>query len=61
MDRQLVTRLKEKEQKALEEIIETYTSLVVSIIQNISRGSLSKEDVEDTLNPFSHFVASTSL
>ncbi len=49
MDRQLVTRLKEKEQKALEEIIETYTSLVVSIIQNISRGSLSKEDVEDTV------------
>ena len=48
-DIKLAVRLKNKDQKAFEQVIEKYTPLVSTVIYNVSRGSLSKEDIEETV------------
>ena len=48
-DMKLARKLKCKDQKAFEEIIEKYTPLVSAIIYNVSKNSLSKEDMEETV------------
>ena len=48
-DSKLAVRLKNKDQKAFEQVIEKYTPLVSTVIYNVSRGSLSKEDIEETV------------
>lgn len=44
----LLQRLKKHDEKALEAIMDQYTNLVVKVILNISNGSLSTEDIEET-------------
>lgn len=44
----LLHKLKKHNEQALETIIETYTRLVANIIFNVSKGTLSKEDIEET-------------
>ncbi len=46
---QIIVRLKNKDIKAFEETIKKYTPLAAGIVQNVSRGSLSKEDIEETV------------
>lgn len=48
-DNKLVARIKNKDQKAFEQVIEKYTPVVSAVIYNISKGSLSKEDIEETV------------
>ena len=48
-DIKLAVRLKNKDQRAFEQVIEKYTPLVSTVIYNVSRGSLSKEDIEETV------------
>ena len=48
-DHRLAKRLKSKDQKAFEKIIEKYTPLVSTVIYNTSKGSLTKEDIEETV------------
>ena len=48
-DNKLIPRLQNKDQKALEQIIEKYTPFVSAVISNVSKGSLSKEDIEETV------------
>ncbi len=48
-DNKLIPRLQNKDQKALEQIIEKYTPFVSAVIFNVSKGSLSKEDIEETV------------
>lgn len=48
-DSKLAVRLKNKDQKAFEQVIEKYTPLVSTVIYSVSRGSLSKEDIEETV------------
>ena len=48
-DMKLARKLKCKDQKAFEEIIEKYTPLVSAIIYNVSKNSLSKEEMEETV------------
>ena len=48
-DNKLIARLQNKDQKALEQIIEKYTPFVSAVIFNVSKGSLSKEDIEETV------------
>lgn len=43
----LAERLRNKDEKALEEIIKIYSPLAAAIIYNISKGSLTKEDIEE--------------
>ena len=43
----LVEKLKKHDEKALTQIIEQQSRLVASIIFNTSKGSLSKEDIEE--------------
>lgn len=49
MKNQLLKKLKKHDEKALAEIIEQYSNLVAAVIRNISKNSLSKEDVEETV------------
>lgn len=49
MKDKLVRKLQKRDEKAFEEIIDTYTHLVVAIINNVSKGGLTKEDVEETV------------
>ena len=46
-DTDLAHRLKKKDERALEEIIDQYAQYVAAIIYNISKGSLSREDIEE--------------
>lgn len=48
-DDKLVAKLKNKDQRAFEEVIEKYTDFVSAIVYNTSKGSLSKEDMEETV------------
>lgn len=41
----LLLKLKKHDEKALEAVIEQYSRLVATVINNISRGSLTKEDI----------------
>ena len=43
----LTERLHKKDEKALEEIILRFTPLVSTIIYNVSKGSMAKEDIEE--------------
>ena len=43
----LAEKLKQHDEKALEQIIEQNSRFVASVIFNISKGSLSKEDIEE--------------
>lgn len=47
-DTELAERLKEKDQKAFEEVIDRFTPLAAGIIGNVSGGTLTKEDIEET-------------
>ncbi|MBQ8134844.1 MAG: sigma-70 family RNA polymerase sigma factor [Clostridia bacterium] len=49
MDRfkKLAERLHDKDENALEEVMNLFTPLVTTIIANIGRGTLSKEDIEE--------------
>lgn len=47
-EKKVVDKLKKKDETALEEIMERYTPLVSAIIYNVSRGSLSSSDIEET-------------
>ena len=46
----LVHRLKNRDENALKQIMDTYTPLVATIINNISNGCLNKEDIEETIS-----------
>ncbi len=46
----LVIRLKYRDEKALHHLIETYEGYVGSIIQSVSRNTLSIEDKEEVLS-----------
>ncbi|MBQ5562363.1 MAG: RNA polymerase subunit sigma-70, partial [Clostridia bacterium] len=48
-DLKLVRKLKRKDQNAFEEVIEKFTPLVSNIIYNVSKGTLPKEDIEETV------------
>ncbi len=48
MKDKLLHRLKKHDEKALETIMEQYSRLVASVIYNVAKGSLSKEDIEET-------------
>ena len=48
-DNQLAAKLKNRDQKAFEQVMEKYTPIVSSVISNVSKGSLSKEDIEETV------------
>ena len=48
-DKTLCKRLRKKEESALEDIMKKYISLISSVIFNIGRGMLSKEDMEEAL------------
>ncbi len=46
---QITSGLKKKDQKAFEAVIDKYTPLVAGIIRNVSKGSLAREDIEETV------------
>ncbi len=46
-DTDIAERLKKKDENALGEIILKYTPLVSTIIYNVSKGSMTKEDIEE--------------
>ena len=45
----IAARLRKKDERALEEAIKVYSPLAAGIIKNISKGSLSKEDIEEVI------------
>ena len=45
----LLLKLKKHDEKALQAVIEQYSRLVATVINNISKGSLTKEDIEETV------------
>ena len=49
MKDQLVKKLKKHDEKALADIMEKYSHLVAAVINNISKSSLTKEDIEETV------------
>lgn len=49
MTDKLVQKLKKHDEKALEKIMDQYANLVIAIINNISKGSLTNEDIEETV------------
>lgn len=49
MKDKLLLKLKKHDEKALEAVIEQYSHLAAAIIYNISKGSLTKEDIEETV------------
>lgn len=48
-EQKMTARLRKKDEKALEEAIKAYSPLAATIIINLSKGSLSKEDVEEVI------------
>lgn len=48
-DKKLASRLRKKDERAFEEIIMRFTPLVSAVVFNTSKGSLSKEDIEETV------------
>lgn len=46
-DERLAARLRKKDEKALEETVRRFTPLTASIIYNVSKGTLTKEDIEE--------------
>lgn len=46
-ENQIIDRLKQKDDRALGEIIDRYTPLISAIIYNVSKGSLSSSDIEE--------------
>lgn len=46
----LVHRLNKHDEKALVQIMDTYTPLVATVISNVAKGSMSKEDIEETVS-----------
>ena len=46
MKDRLLMKLKKHDEKALEAVMEQYSRLVATVIYNISKDSLTKEDVE---------------
>lgn len=49
-DEKLIKQLKKKKYSALNEIIKIYTNYISVVIYNTSKGSLSKEDIEEILS-----------
>ena len=49
MKDQLLKKLRKHDEKALADIMDQYSHLVASIIHNISKNSLTKEDIEETI------------
>ncbi len=49
MKDRLVKKLKQHDEQALAAIIEQYSHLVAYVINNVTKGSLSKEDIEETV------------
>ena len=49
LEHEITAGLKKRDAKAFEEVIKRFTPLVASIVRNVSRGSLSKEDMEETV------------
>lgn len=49
MKDKLLLKLKKHDEKALQAVIEQYSRLVAMVINNISKGSLTKEDIEETV------------
>lgn len=49
MKDKLLLKLKKHDEKALQAVIEQYSRLVATVINNISKGSLTKEDIEETV------------
>ena len=47
-ENQIVDKLKKHDESALGDIIDRYTPLISAIIYNVSRGSLSSSDIEET-------------
>lgn len=45
----LTQKLKKHDEKALEMVMDQYGKLVATIINNVSKGCLSKEDIEETV------------
>ena len=45
----LVEKLKKHDEKALSQIIEQQSRFVASVIYNTSKGSLTKEDIEEVI------------
>ncbi len=48
-NQKLVSRLKKHDEKAFEQIMDKYARLVAAIIYNVARGTLTKQDVEETV------------
>lgn len=46
----LVHKLKKHDEKALIQIMDLYTPLVATIVSNVARGNMSKEDIEETVS-----------
>lgn len=46
----LVHKLKKHDEKALIQIMDQYTPLVATIVSNVAKGSMSKEDIEETVS-----------
>lgn len=46
----LVHRLNKHDEKALIQIMDLYTPLVATVISNVAKGSMSKEDIEETVS-----------
>ena len=46
----LVHRLNKHDEKALIQIMDQYTPLVATIVSNVSKGNMSKEDIEETVS-----------
>ena len=49
MKDKLLLKLKKHDEKALQAVIEQYSRLAATVINNISKGSLTKEDIEETV------------
>lgn len=49
MKDRLLQKLKNHDQKALGEIMDKYSRLAASVVLGVSKGTLSKEDVEETI------------
>ena len=50
MKESLESRLNRHDESALSEIIDQYSRLTATVIYNTSKGSLSKEDIEETVS-----------
>lgn len=48
--RALIRRLKEQDEKALEELVKACESYITQIVQNIAKSVLSKEDIQEIVN-----------